>query len=262
MALDRPFTSLQVVLDLPEAVIPDVGVYNTYLPHATGLTLRSGTGTVHGRLEVSTLEGDCHGELFLAGDGVGGALDDLTLSGDVALHVLVPAGNVERGSYDISGSSFALHDIRVISGGSQRDGKDDSRAWWAELEVPRGAVNVGAPIFLDGTLRVKARDTIPFITIFSEKQQLPGWVRGMLAVRPVTGKARIRVGEDILRLSDFELHAGKFEVQMDLLRRQAMEGKLYARFGALSLGLGMHRGVSELHLFKARRWYDAEPDPR
>ena len=174
VALDRPFTSLDVRLDLPEAVIPDVGVYNMYVPRGTGLTLKTGAGTVSGHLEVSTLQGDCQGELAIDGHGVQASLDDLTLGGDVAVRAVVPSGNVATGVYDISGSSFDLHNVRVIAGRSSREGKDDSRGWWAELRVPKGSVAVGAPTFLYGSLTVKARDTIPFITIFSAKETLPG----------------------------------------------------------------------------------------
>lgn len=262
VALDRPFTSLDVRLDLPEAAIPDVGVYNTYIPKGTGLALRTGTGTVRGSVEISTLQGDCHGELFIDGHGLQGTLDNLILSGDIGVHAIVPRGNVAAGEYDISGSSFDLHSVRVLSGGSQRAGKDDSRGWWAELKVPDGHVAVGAPTFLDGALRVKARDTIPFITIFSAKEGLPGWVRGMLAVRPVAGSVRLRVGDEVLRLSDFHLDAGAFSLQMELRRRKEMEGKLLAEYGKLAVGMAMNHGASQFHVFNARGWYADEPDPR
>ncbi|MDP2310207.1 MAG: hypothetical protein Q8P18_29595 [Pseudomonadota bacterium] len=261
VALNRPFTSLDIVLELPEAEIPDVGVYNAYMPQDLGLVLKTGTGTVRGHLEVSTAQSLCHGELFLDGRAVLATLDELTLSGDVAVHAVVPSGNLETGKYDISGTSLELRKIRVISGGSTREGKDDSKAWWAQIKLPKGSVAVGAPIFLDGTLDVKFRDTVPFITVFSEKQPLPGWIRGLLGVEPVSGKARIRLGDDVLRVTDFQLFAGQFEVLLELRRRKEMVGKLYARFGKLSLGMGMENKKSHIQVFNAKKWYDAEPSP-
>ena len=78
----------------------------------------------------------------------------------------------------------------------------------------------------------------------------------------MSGRARVGVGDDAFRLSDFRLDAGAFQVQMELLRRQRMEGKLLARYGKLSVGMAMTRGASQLHLFSARKWYEAEPEPR
>ncbi len=261
VALNRPFTSLEVVLDLPQAEIPDVGVYNAYMPQGIGLALLTGTGTVRGRLEVSTEQSLCHGELFLDGRAVRATLDDLTLSGNVAVHAVVPSGNLETGRYDISGTSLHLRDIRIVSGGSLREGKDDSAGWWASIELPKGSAAVGAPIFLDGQLDVKFRDTVPFITVFSEKQPLPGWIRGLLGVAPVSGKARIRLGDAVLRVSNFQLFAGQFEVLLELRRRKEMAGKLFARFGKLSLGMGMEEKNRHIQVFNARKWYDEQPNP-
>ncbi len=105
------------------------------------------------------------------------------------------------------------------------------------------------------------RSRIPFITVFSEKRRLPGWLRGLLAVEPVTGSVRVRLGQDVIRLSDFQLSAGRFEVLMELRRRKELAGKLYAQHGALAIGLGMADGENEFHLFNAREWYDDKPNP-
>lgn len=261
-ALDRPFTSLDVVLDLPEAEVPDVSVYDAYLPRDLGLRLLAGTGTVKGHLEASTGDKLCRGEIDLRAEGVRATLDDLTFSGDVAVHAVVPSGSLETGAYDISGTSVDLRQIRVISGGSNRDGKDDSTGWWASIKLPGGSVAAGAPIFLDGNLDVKFRDTVPFITVFSEKQPLPGWIRGLLGVKPVSGTTRIQMGDAVLRVSRFQLFAGQFEVLLELRRRQEMVGKLYARFGKLSLGMALTAGEkNQFQLFNARSWYDAQPKP-
>ena len=42
-----------------------------------------------------------------------------------------------------------------------------------------------------------------------------------------------------------------------------MAGKLYARFGKLSVGMALAPGQkNQLQLFKAKEWYDAEPNPK
>ena len=186
-----------------------------------------------------------------------------TLGGDIAVHATVPSGNLDTGTYDVSGTSLDLRQVRVISGGSNRGEKDDSKGWWASIKLPKGRVATGAPVFLDAGLDVKFRDTVPFVTVFSEKQPLPGWIRGLLGVRPVSGTTRVQMGDDVLRISRFQLFAGQFEVLLELKRRQEMAGKLYARFGKLSVGMALAPGQkNQLQLFKAKEWYDAEPNPK
>ena len=261
VALDQPFTTLDVVMELPEAEIADVGVYNTYLPRDLGLVLHDGSGTVRGHLEVSTEQNLAHGELFLHAHAVQATLDELSLGADVSVHLIVPSGEVDTGIYDISGTSVDLNRVRIVSGSSTRAGKDDSEGWWARVRLPIGEIAMGAPIFLDGRLSADFRDTVPFVTVFSEKQSLPGWVRGLLDVGPVDGEARIRMGDAVLRVSDFQVLAGQFEVLMELSRRRSVSGKLFARMGILSLGIGLVDEQSQVHLFRARKWYDEEPDP-
>lgn len=262
VAVDRPFTSMDLVLTLPEAEIPDVRMYNVYLPQQIGLVLQSGAGTIEGDLRVSTEQGDCSGEVLLNGREVRARLDDLSLGGQVKVHGVIQQGNLKTGEYDISGSSLDLRGIRVRSASSNRDGKDDSDGWWAAVKLPRGAVAVGAPTFLTGTVDLACRDTVPFITIFAERNKLPGWVRGLLNAQPVRGSARIRLADDSFRVSGFELFAGKFEVLLELQRRRQTAGKLFARHGKLSIAVSMGDSKTRVHLFKAKKWYDAEPDPR
>jgi hypothetical protein len=261
VALDRPFTALDVVLELPQVEIPDVRVYNTYLPRSIGLVLQSGSGEVRGHLAVSTDQDLCNAELFLDGHAVRATLDALTLSGNFDLYAVVPSCNLETSWYDISGTTLDLEGIRVVSRTPTRHGKDDSKGWWAKIQLPKGNVAVGAPTYLDSNIEMNLRDSIPFVTVFSEKQALPRWMRGILGVGPVAGKARVRLGSDVVRVSDFELLAGKFAVLLELRRRQQTEGKLYARYGPLSVGLNMASDDRRIHLLHARKWYDAEPNP-
>ncbi len=262
VAMDRPFTSLRVELELPEAQIPEMSQYQAYLPQDLGLSVRSGSGTIEGWLRVWTEQGDCEGEVRLSGSQVEATLDALRMRADVKVVGRVVRGNLSSGEYDISGSSVELRQVRVLSGLDARDGKDDSRGWWAVMRLPQGSVAVGAPIFLKGRLELQTRDTVPFVTIFSARNHLPGWVRGLLNARPVRGTAWVSVGDHALRVSDLRLTAGKFEVLLELQRRRSTEGKLFARRGKLSVGMSLSKEKNRIRLIGSRKWYDAEPNPR
>ncbi|MDP2304669.1 MAG: hypothetical protein Q8P18_01410 [Pseudomonadota bacterium] len=262
VALDAPFTALDVVLEIPRSDVRDVGVFNAYLPRDIGLSLLGGTGSVHGRLEVSTVDNIGRGELFLAGKRLSARLDDLTIIGDLALHAVVPEGRLEEGHYDISGSRLELRNVSVSDRTGRRSGKDDSNGWWATIALPRGYAANGAAVFLDATLEVKLRDTVPFITIFAQKQAVPGFVRGMLDIKNVSGEARIRLGDTVLHLPTFEVRGGKNFLLSMQLRRKQLEyfGHLYVRFGVLSLGMELIGKKSRVHVIGARRWYEAQAD--
>ena len=262
LALAEPFETLDVTLDLPDSLIPDVGVYNAYLPSDLGFTLKNGTGRAHGTLQASTEDNVAHGDLYLDARSIRASMDDLSLSGNVALHAHLVEGNLDKGSYDISGSKLELRDIGVVGAKNERQGKDDSRGWWADVRLPRGKVEVGAPVFLDASLAVQFRDTVPFVTIFSQANPLPGWARGLLNIKGVSGEARILLGEDTLSLPAFVLRGGQYEVLMQLRRKQTLfYGNLLARYGKLSLGMQLFGAESKIHMFDALAWYEAQPAP-
>jgi hypothetical protein len=240
--------------------VPDVQVYNAYLPQGIGLALRGGEGTVHGRLEVTTETNVGHGEMFLKGHNLRATLDDLTITGDLLLHAMVPEARLDAGKYDVTGTRLELRNVGVSDKTEERHGKDRSAGWWANIALQRASVAVGAPVFLDGTLAVQFRDSIPFITIFSAKQPLPGWARGILAAKDVSGSARIRLGDESLHIPDFQIRGGQFEILMQLRRKaEGFWGQLYARYGQLSLGMQLRGADKTVQLFNARKWYDEQP---
>lgn len=261
VAIDRPFTTLSVELDLPQAQIPDLSLFQAYLPHGLGLAVRSGTGTIQGHMRVSSEQGDCEGEARVNARDMVVSLDTVRMMADVNVVGRVVHGNLGTGEYDISGSSVELRGVKVLSGSDARDGKDDSRDWWAVMTLPQGSVAVGAPTFLKGRLALECRDTVPFVTIFSARSKLPGWVRGLLRARPVKGSAWVSIGDHYMRVSDMKLTAGKFRVQLELNRGRRTEGKLFAQYGKVSIGMGLAKDKNRIHLMGARKWYNAEPDP-
>lgn len=262
LTLSEPFESLSVTLDIPDSTIPDASVYNVYLPNDLGFSLLGGAGRAHGHLEASTEDGLARGDLYLEASSVRGRMGDVGLAGNVSVHAHLAEGNLETGTYDISGSRLKLRSVAVVDRAEERKGRDDSRGWWADISLPKGRAIVGAPVFLDAHLGLSCRDSVPFVTIFSQMEPLPGWARGLLHVKRMSGEAHVLLGDDTLFVPAFTLRGGQTELRMRL-RRKRLEyfGNLYARFGILSLGLELEGPKSEVHLFGALPWYQAQPAP-
>jgi hypothetical protein len=263
VALDRPFSGLEVTLDLPEAEIPDVGVYNAYLPRELGFTLLDGTGHIHGRLVATTPDDHLHGEVVVTGAGVEAKLDGLTIKGDLALHARLVDGSLDDGRYDISGSRLDLENVGIVDATASVGAQPHhaaSKAWWAGISLPAGSVHVGAPMFLDASLDLRFRDSVPFVTIFSERTPIAAWIQDALAIEDLTGSAHIQLGDELLHLPSFTLRGGKdYELLLRLRRKRAEYlGVLYARYGALSVGVELLGAQNKVHVLGARKWFDAQ----
>lgn len=260
-ALNQPFTAAEVIFVLPDSEIPDVKVYNAYMPLDLGVILRSGTGRVHGTLTVTTGDNVGSGELHLSGDEVGLKFDDLSVTTDVAVHVRVPEARLSDGRYTISGSTLQLTGLRVVQAKPTRHGKDGSKGWWAKFQLGHGTVRVGAPVFLDASVAVKMRDTVPLVTIFSQAKKLPGWLRGMLAFDGVSGEARVLLGDEVVEVPRLAVRGDKFELQLRLRRERALyHGNLFARYGILAVGVDLQGKTSRVVLRRPRAWFDGLAD--
>ena len=262
ISLAEPFEHLSVALKIPEAAIPDVAAYNAYLPQDLGLVLVGGAGRIRGEMQATTDGGSATGDLFLDADTVEARMDDIRLTGRVALQAHLAEGDFVAGRYDVSGSALTLRRVGVVGAPNSRKGKDDSAGWWGTVDVRRAIVNVGAPVFLDTNLGVRFRDTVPFVTMVARTTELPPWIRGLLVVEDLVGNAHLLLGDDTLYLQTFSLRGGKYEVHTQLRRTKTkVRGNLYARYGILGLGVALDGKESVLHPINARTWFDAQPPP-
>jgi hypothetical protein len=75
--LDRPPSSLDVVVDLPESKIPDLRVYSQYLPTGAGIAIEGGTGKAKAHLEVGAVDRIGHGTIDLVTNDAKVKVDDV-----------------------------------------------------------------------------------------------------------------------------------------------------------------------------------------
>lgn len=260
VALDDPFTALRIEIDLPSSTLPDAAVYNTYLPRGIGLQLRDGQGTVSGHLAVTTPENIVRGKVNLAASGIRMTLDDLTLRGDVAIDVDVPSGRLDAGRYDVSGSALRLRNVRVSGRAGDKTPSEGSAGWWATLRVPRGTAASGGGGRFDATLALQMRDSVPLVTVFSEKEPLPKWVRGLLDIDGLGGTARVELGGSGFHIPRLELSgAHRFLAKLALERRgRSTRGKLYVRYGILQAGIRLDDDARKVIIFTPKKWFAKE----
>ena len=246
--------ALDLVIDLPESKIPDLRVYNEYLPTA-GLSIDGGTGRAVGHLEIGAIDRIGKGRLDIFTHDAKMKVDDVSLEGDVVLRARVPSADLEKGRYEIGGTKLSFDEVSVT--GTSR-AKDETAGWWAILDVPSGHVQTGGKEFLDATLALRCRDSVPFVAVLSELKPVPGWARGMLATDNVKGEARLQLGKDVLRVDDLDVQGGATHVMLEATKRdgQKVNGIAYAKYRGLAIGVRMHDAKQEIQITNPRKWYD------
>jgi hypothetical protein len=258
LSLSEPFSTLDILLELPPSEIRNLSLYDTFFPTDIGFGMLDGTGQVHGRITASTFDNVAEGDVWITGDDLRGRLDDLTVTLDMALHARLSEGRIADAVYDFSGSRLELRNVGIVDQSPDKRGPehDETRSWWATVTVPSGQLQLGRPLRLDATIAMRSADSAPFVRLAAERKDMAGWLERLLLLPDVASTGRVRIGEDSVTLERLEITGGNYEVWLRWFRqRQTNRGSMYARYGKLSVGLGFDNGQRHFQLLNARDWF-------
>jgi hypothetical protein len=258
VALDRPFTSLVATLDLPPSDIPDLALFDDYLPAGLGFHLLQAKATVHGNMKATVPDNLASGDLFISSDKAVAKFGSLDMSSGVAIHAHLTEGQLVNRRYDFSGSGVDLDGLVMRDTG---DGGaivvGEKRPWSAKLDVVSGVAAPSEKTLLQADVKLACTDSTPFVEVAASRKPLAGWVQNLLDVPHVTGKARVIFGRDSIDIPSLAIRGGNLEILLRWLRRKtATHATLFARYGSLSLGIGIDGNDREVHLTGARKWYE------
>lgn len=258
VSFEQPFTTLDVVFELPTSSIPSFSPYNSLLPQDIGMQVKGGSGTVSGKVYASTTDNSARGDLFVNGSGVTLQLGEVTIVSGVKAHGNLKYGRLDTGVYDISGTSIDFVDVSIETPNQPDAG---TTGWHASMAIPEGKVRVGAKEFFDAHLTMNCRDSAPFLTMFAEKRALPDWARRILTIRDIQGEAHLVLGTERVEITSAAFHGPTYEVLMHIRREHALNyGALFARLGPLSIGVGVDGRAKHIQLVGARKWYEQGPE--
>ena len=252
--LDRMRQTMQARLRFERARIPELAVFNRYLPNDT-LRFAGGSGVLGGDLR---LDGDGEvgrGTLRVEGRQTSLAVAGMQLRGDVELAAQLRRGNLQKGEFELDDSRFAVRNVAFTEpGGATRAG------WWATLDIGRGRAEWKTPSSASGSLRVRMRDVGFLLAMFGDRTTLPAWVGKVVDAGEAQLDGKWLWQGQRLVLDQAHAQNERFSVDARLalegLRRR---GDLYLKWGILGVGVELQDATRKYHLRGARQWYDERP---
>ena len=235
----------------PPAELPDLTVYNVFLPAERGLELLQGHGEVEADLTLSA--GGGSGWIRLDGREVRVRLDDLELAGNLAMTTRFAHLDWHSGSLPIDGTTLRLDDISVtdLAGNSRRIPRD--RDWWARLEVERGVL--GRDLSFRGDLAAQLRDTGPLVALF-QRRPLPGFVEDALRIDDVAARVTLATDRRHLLLDPFEVDGQRLEVRGRFGLAETRRGLIFLKFRGLAVAAAVDGDDFDLQVYRPRRWFE------
>ena len=238
-------------ISLPETEVPDVTRYNTYLPEGAGVTLLGGTARVASEFTLVGLE--ARGEVNLRASGVELALLDQHLRGDLQLALRLAEGDLATRQFNAARSFLRLDQVQRQNG--EQAGDAD---WWVQLDFDDAQLRWTEQIRLASRVALTMRDTGLLARLFLARARDSAWLGRLLDVRGIEGSAQLDLNDTRIRLSDVDLVGENLTLLADLaLADGTSNGALYARLGALALGVELNDSEPTLRILRPRRWFDA-----
>ena len=246
--------SLRAHLRFKGASIPDLRIYNRYLP-SQHLRFDGGSGVLSGDLHLDGKGEIGSGWLRVAGRKAQMRVAGMALRGDIGIDTRLRRADLARRNFAIDGSSITLDNISFSEpGGETRSG------WWARIALPRARLDWNKPLSIGGDANVKMKDVGFLLSLFSRQKEYPKWVFRLVDVGQAQVRGRVQWRRDTLVLDRIDASNDRFDLQARLLLRgKNRNGSLYAKWGVLSVGVQANGAQNSFHLLRAKQWYDAQP---
>ncbi len=250
--LDRLSTTAELDVDLGRGRADDLRFLDQFLPRAAEITVERGALDLTGKLRFAAADRSGSGELALAGERLALVVRGQRLAADLAVELRLSAPDFAAGSFAIDGSTLALR--KVAAATSEGASIED---WWGETELVSGRVTLRHPFASAGEIRSRAADTRPVIAFYELKRDLPSWVEKALLIDDVRISGRYRVSAGRLQISDVLLPFtnGSARAELDLTRERR-RARLLLNWRKLDLGVEIDGQKRDLHLLRAREWFE------
>ncbi len=251
--LREPFTDLEVTLDLPDSSVPDLSVYNAYIPLGAGIAFHSGRGRIRSRLHASAAERSAYGEIEFTAKDIVGQVEEVTVAGELRVHARLRNGELEERRFDFSGTRVELKDSYV---GNARVATD--HGWWGRVILPQARGRLTTPLQLQAQVEIEARDSRPLVVLLAARKPVVAWFKDILTVNGLLGQGQFEIGPEAVALRDLELLGDRLHVLGELdLSRERRSGVFYAQFRNFSVAVELRDDKRDWKLTNSRAWFDA-----
>ncbi len=249
--LAGPPPAAEIRILLPDSEVPDLTVYNAFLPSGSGLSFTGGSGRVGGWLRYFTAERDGSAAVELTATAAAARYRGLPLAGDLRIAARVPHFDPRARRFDLAGTAAEV--TGVAAGGGVP-------GWWGRFELPAATLDLGAAAAgrrLDARFTGRARDSGPLLALFATRHPALGWFDGLLTVEDLAVSGRLLAGAEEVAIHDLEVGAGDLGIEGRLhLAAGGHRGVYLTRLGRLTAAVAADGEEREWKLRGSREWYE------
>src|SRR6185503_18423484 len=254
--LVQPVQDFEATVDLPDAELPDLRVYDSLLPADAGLQLLGGRGRARLHLQASTATRKATGTAGLTSSDARVRFQNVELQGRLAVRAPLATSDLMGNRFDLSGTKLDLDGVAY----RDRDGAAEGGAgWWGRIELTKAALRWSDPVSLRGEARLRMKDSGPLLALFAHKSVLVRWFDQALRVEGVNAQAVFRLDANLVAIDSLRgtSEPGTLELRSRMLfLKFRCRGDLLVRYGRLTAGVELRDGARDVKLRKAEEWFE------
>ncbi|HEX3531397.1 MAG TPA: hypothetical protein VH988_30415 [Thermoanaerobaculia bacterium] len=262
--LATPVSNLHAAIDLPDGQIPDLTVYNTYLPPGTGIAILSGTGRLRLHFDIDATGRTGNGEVLLTSDTAQVRFQELELAGNLMLRLMLRAEltgkSLKTQTFQIAGTRLDFDRVTYREIGAAPG--TESPGWWSHLRMTDGTMTWGRPLTLQGAATLEMKNSGFLLSVFDPKKKILHGFRHLLSIEGVHAEGIVRCGDGAIEISPLRVTGGRFDLRSRLrFSKDSKQGDLYLRWGKLAAGIELRDGKRTFKLRHPEAWFESGKEP-
>jgi hypothetical protein len=250
--LGAPAEEVSAVIDLPDSEVPDVAVLGEWLPESLGLKLDKGRARLSVHLESTGIGKPANGTFRVVGNGLSGRFRDLDFSVDMDTRMKISGSRWNELNVAVDGTT-----VKFFNGDIRGEGVPVEPGWWMTLGFSNGQASLGKSIAVEGDVDLKMRDIRALIAVAAEVQAWLRKVDGILSVKDLEGKTRLKLGDKRIALDGILVTGDRLACEGDLHLGGAQgDGLLWIKFRRRDLAFEWEGQRRDWKLYNDRKWFD------
>ena len=255
LQLSQPFGDLVAHIVIPDSHIPDLTVYNQYLPAKTSLEVIGGEGRLTAEFDFDASAHKGRGKIHLRGEQVRASVEELPMAGGFHLETKMISDDLTQRKFQLDGTRLVMMDVHT------GEGKQESGPWEGQITVEAGEMVWRKPLEVEALLNFDLQDSSPLVAIMAKRRKLVAWSKDLLTVENLLGKGHLKMKHRAMIVSPFQVTGEKLEMLGQLkFEENVAHGKMFIAFKGLHLGVAFENGQRDLKFIKARKWYENYPN--
>jgi hypothetical protein len=250
-----------IVVDMAEATVPDMTVYNRVLPEHGAVRIVSGSGIVSSHVEFLERSGGGGASVDLAADDLEVVLKEKRIVGDLRTTTRVAIVDPENLVFDPTGTRIEIRSAAAVAEDDGESGGEAAPApaenWWCDLEISSGRVEVGRPPQISAHFDIEGASAEPVFALLAKSQKKADKMDRRFMTDDLSGNGRLGLEGGAFSISDVEISAGNAAVRAEIcLQDKGLHGLLHVKYGALAVGVGLEGDKERFHITSPKRWFE------